>query len=94
MNSFDDLQKSRDLISNMLVKETDGEIIDFDFLVDYMSRGRPIITLIFSVPAKIKRKYHFNMDALLDNHLESIQNVISAVGFSEIFSKTIKYHVL
>lgn len=94
MNSFDDLQKSRGLISKMLEKETDGEIIDFDFLVDYLSRGKPMITLVFSVPAKVKRKYHFDMDFFLDKHMDTIENVISAIGFPSIFSKTLKYHIL
>lgn len=94
MNSFDDLQKSRNLISKMLEKETNGEIIDFDFLVDYLSRGKPLITLIFSVPAKVKRKYNFDMNFLLDKHLETIENVISSIGFNGLFSKTLKYHIL
>lgn len=94
MITIDDLQKNRDIISKMISQETDNEITDFDFIVDYVSTGRPIITFLLGVPAKIKREYEFDMDELLDKHTDTIRQVISIVGFPEIFKKTILYHIL
>jgi len=94
MNTFDDLLKNRELISHMLNVMTNGEINDFDFIVDHMSIGRPLITIMLGVPAKVKRKYNFDMDDLLNTHLETIRRVISTAGFPEVFTRSIQYSIL
>ena len=94
MSIFDDLQKNRKLISQMLKSETNGEISDFDFIVSFVSFGKPIVTILLGVPAKVKREYDFDMDELLDKHEDTIRQVISVVGFPEVFNRTIHYQVL
>lgn len=94
MKTFDNLIKDRELISRMLRKATRGEINDFDFIVDYVSTGRPIVRFMFAVPGKIKKQYDGDMIKLLDNHDETIKSVISAAGYPEIFSRSIVSSVL
>ena len=94
MNTFDDLLKNRELITHMLNVMTNGEINDFDFIVDHMSRGRPLITIKLGVPAKVKRKYNFDMDDLLNTHMETIRRAISTAGFPEVFTRSIQYSIL
>lgn len=96
MNTFDDLLKYREQISKMIKSETNGEIIDWDFIVDHLTMGgRPsIVTFLLAVPAKVKRGYDFDMDELLDKHEDTIRQVISVAGFPELFSRTIRYQVL
>ena len=96
MGTFDDLQKNRKLISKMLKKETDGEIVNFDFIVSHISFGKPIVTFLLAVPAVVKRDYRYNggEDAILDKHMETIRQVVSAAGFPEVFSRSVSYHVL
>ena len=94
MKTFDDLQKKRNAISHMLKVVTKGEINDFDFIVDHLSLGRPLVTFLLAVPAKVKRKYNFDMDELLNTHMENIRRVISTAGFPEIFSRSVQYSIL
>ena len=96
MNTFDDLLKNREKISKAVQDATEGEIIDFDFMIDHLTMGgRPsIVTIMLSVPAKVKRNYDFDMDQLLDKHTETIRQIISVFGFPELFSRSIRYMVL
>ena len=96
MNTFDDLFKYREQISKMIKSETNGEITDWDFIIDHLTMGgRPsIITFLLGVPAKVKREYDFDMDELLDKHEDTIRQVISVAGFPEVFNRTIHYQVL
>lgn len=94
MQTLDELQKNRELISALLKKETDGEIVDFDFIIDYVTNFKPVLTILLSVPAETKRKYDFSSDRILDNNFEKIKRVISASGFPKIFSKQINFQIL
>ena len=96
MSTFDDLLKYREQISKMIEIETDGEITDWDFMVDHLTMGGrlSIVTIILSVPTKVKRQYDFDMDELLDKHEDTIRQVISVAGFPELFRRTIRYQVL
>ena len=94
MNTFDDLLKNREKISKAINVATESEIVDFDFIIDHLSGRRPLITIMLSVPAKVKRKYDFDMDSLLDKHTETIRQIISVFGFPELFSRSIRYMVL
>lgn len=96
MNSFDDLQKYREQIRDMIKLATNGEIVDFDFIVDFLTKGgRPsIVTIMLGVPAKVKREYDFDMNAILDKHEDTIRQVISTAGFPEVFSRTVQYQIL
>lgn len=96
MKTFDDLQKYREEISQMLKQSTNGEISDFDFIIDHltMGGGPSIVTIMLGVPAKVKREYDFDMNKLLDTHEDTIRWVISTAGFPELFSRTIRYQVL
>ena len=49
-----------------------------------------------AVPAVVKRDYRYNggEDAILDKHMETIRQVVSASGFPEVFSRSVSYHVL
>ena len=94
MNTFDDLLKNREKISKAINDATKGEIIDFDFIIDHLSGRRPLITIMLAIPAKIKRKYDFDTDLILDKHTETIRQIISVFGFPELFSRSIRYMVL
>lgn len=94
MKTFDDLNKDRKLISRMLNKATNGEITDFDFIVNFQSTGRPTVILMLAVPGKIKKEYNGNMESLLDTHKENIKNIVSIAGYPEIFSRPIEYIAL
>jgi hypothetical protein len=96
MDTFDDLQKYRERISDMLRIATDGEITNFDFIIDFLTKGgRPgIVTILLGVPSKVKREYDFDMNALLDKHEDTIRQVISASGFPDLFKRTIHYQIL
>lgn len=93
---FDDLQKNRKLVAKLISNSTKGEIIDFDFFINYVSTGRPIITIMLGAPSKIKRKYMNNggIDELLDNHIETIRQTISAAGFPELFKGSVEYQII
>jgi len=39
MNTFDDLLKNREKISKAVQDATEGEIIDFDFMIDHLTMG-------------------------------------------------------
>lgn len=94
MNTFDDLLKNREKISKAINDATEGEIVDFDFIIDHLSGRRPLITIMLAIPAKIKRKYDFDMDLLLDKHTETIRQIISVFGFPELFSRSVRYMIL
>lgn len=92
--TLDELLKHRKKISKVLQASTMGEINDIDFIIDYVSTGRPIFTILLGVPGKVKKKYNGDMDELLNRHQETISQVISSFGFPQVFSRTIKYSVL
>jgi len=92
--TLDELLKQRKNISKILQDSTMGEISDIDFIIDYVSTGRPIFTILLEVPGKVKKKYRGNMDELLSNHQETIRQVVSSFGFPQAFTRTIKYQVL
>jgi len=94
MNTFDDLLKNREKISKAISDATKGEIVDFDFIIDHLSGRRPLVTIMLAIPAKIKRKYDFDTDLILDKHTETIRQIISVFGFPELFSRSIKYMIL
>ena len=94
MNTFDDLLKQREKISKAIKDATEGEIVDFDFIIDHLSGRRPLVTIMLAIPAKIKREYDFDIDLILDKHSETIRQIISIFGFPELFSRTIKYMIL
>ena len=94
MKTYDDLSKDRKAIAKLLSFATDGEISDFDFILDHISQSRPIVTILLGVPAKVKRKYNFDMDELLDTHMTTIRQVISTAGYPELFSRTVSYQIL
>ena len=96
MNTFDDLLKHREKISKMIQTVTDGEIIDFDFMIDHLTMGgRPsIVTIMLGVPAKVKKEYNHDFDAILDKHEDNIRQVISSFGFPELFSRSVRWMVL
>ena len=96
MNTFDDLLKYREKISKMIEVSTDGEIVDFDFMVDHLTMGgRPsIVTIMLAVPGKVKKEYDGDMNLLLDRHQETVRQVVSSFGFPELFNRTIRYMVL
>ena len=94
--SLEELQKMRPVITKMLQKVTGGEINDFDFIVDFLShnRGNPKITLLFSVPGRVKKQYDGDMDKLMDNHFKSITEVLKTVGFGKLINTSLSYQVL
>lgn len=92
--SLEDFSKFRNKIATLLNKSTNGEITDIDFFVDYLSRGKGIVTIMLSVPAKIKKKYDGDVDSLMDKHLDTVRQVLTSTGFGSLFSKTIIYQVL
>ena len=96
MNTFDDLLKNREKISRMIELTTNGEINDFDFIIDHLTMGgRPsIVTIMLGVPGKVKKEYMGDMNKLLDNHVETVRQVISSFGFPELFGRTIRWQVL
>lgn len=94
MKTYDDLQRDRKVIAKLLSSATDGEISDFDFIIDYVSSSRPIITILLGVPAKVKREYDFDMDNFLDTHMETIRQVLSFAGYPNLFSRTVSYQIL
>lgn len=94
MNTFDDLQKNRKAISQMLSSATNGEISDFDFVVSFISFGKPVVTILLAVPAKVKREYDFDMDRFLNIHMDTIRQVISAAGYPELYKRRVNYQFL
>lgn len=96
MNTFDDISKHRDKISKMIQTVTDGEIIDFDFMVDHLTMGGipSIVTIMLGVPGKIKKQYDGDMNAILNKHEDNIRQVISSFGFPELFSRSVRWMVL
>lgn len=96
MNTFDDLLKHREKISKMIQTVTDGEIIDFDFMIDHLTMGgRPsVVTIMLGVPGKVKKQYDGDMDVILDKHEDNIRQVISSFGFPELFSRSVRWMVL
>jgi hypothetical protein len=94
--NLDDLQKSRPVIVKMLQKVTDGEINDFDFIVDFLShnRGGAKVTFLFGIPGRVKKDYEGNTDEIIDKHLDSIYSVLSTAGFPEVTKRSISYQVL
>lgn len=94
MVTLDDLLKNRNQIAKMLDIVTNGEIVDIDFIIDHLSTGRPIITIMVAVPGKVKKEYNMDMDLLLNKHEDSIRQVISSFGFPQMFSRTVRYMVL
>ena len=93
---FNDLQKNRKLVAKLISNNTKGEIVDFDFYVNYVSTGRPIIVIMLGVPSRIKRKYMNDggIDQLLDNHMETIRQTISAAGYPELFKRSVQYELI
>lgn len=96
MNTFNDLLTYREQISKMIEISTDGEINDFDFIVDHLTMGgRPSrVHIMLGVPGKVKKEYNGDMNALLDKHQETIRQVVSSFGFPELFSRTIRWSIL
>lgn len=94
MESFDDLQKNRTLISKMLNKQTKGEITDFDFFVDYLNIKKGHITFMFAVPAKVKKEYNMDVDAIIAKHFDTIKRILSVAGFPSIMNRSYQYVVL
>ena len=94
--NLDELQKLRPTIAKMLTKLTGGEIIDFDFISDYLShnRGRVNITWLFAVPGKVKKEYDGDMDKLMDKHFNTVTDVLKAVGAGDLIKTSMKYQVL
>jgi hypothetical protein len=93
---FDELQKNRKLVAKLISKNTEGEIIDFDFFVKYNSTGRPNIIIMLGVPSVVKRKYMNDggIDQLLDNHTETVRQTISAAGYPELFKSSVMYQLI
>lgn len=96
MSTFNDLLKYRDKISRMIEISTNGEINDFDFMVDHLTMGgRPSrVTIMLGVPGKVKKEYDGDMNALMDKHQETVRQVVSSFGFPELFTRTIRWMVL
>ncbi len=94
MKTFDDLQKDRRIIKDLFFKFTNGEIDDFDFIVDFLSRGKPKVTFLLSVPAFIKKKYDMKLDDIIEKHLRNIRFILSSLGYSNILKKPIDFQVL
>ena len=92
--TLDDIVKNRKKIAKILRDSTNGEIHDIDFIIDYVSTGRPILTFLIGVPAKVKKQYGGDMDELINRHEETIRQVVSSFGFYPAFTRTIKYSVL
>ena len=96
MNTFNDFIKYREKISEMINSLTDGEITDFDYMVDHFTLGNTpsMISIMLAVPGRVKKEYDGDMNALIDKHQETIRQVVSSFGFPELFSKTIRWMVL
>ena len=96
MNTFDDILKNRERISKMIKTVSNGEINDFDFIIDHLTMGgRPsIVTIMLGVPARVKKEYNHDFDAILDKHEDNIRQVISFFGFSELFSRTVRWMMI
>lgn len=95
-NTFDDLLKNREKVSKMLRTATNGEIIDFDFMIDFLTKGgRPgVVTIMLGVPGKVKKEFNGDTDAILDKHEDTVRQVISTFGFSELFNRTLRWMIL
>lgn len=94
--TFDDLLKHREQISRMIEISTNGEINDFDFIIDHLTMGRrpSIVTIMLGVPGRVKKEYDGDMNSLLNKHEDTIRQVVSSFGFPQLFSRTIRYQVL
>jgi len=96
MNTFDDILKHREKISKMIQTVTNGEINDFDFIVDHLTMGgRPsVVTIMLGVPGRIKKQYDGDTDSILDKHEDNVRQVVSSFGFPELFSRSIRWMIL
>lgn len=94
MKTFDDLQKDRGIIKDLFSKFTNGEINDFDFIVDFLSRGVPKVTFLLGVPSYIKKKYDMKSDEIIEKHLRNMRFVLSTLGYGNILKKPIDFQVL
>lgn len=80
----------------MIDSLTDGEISDFDFMVDHLTMGGTPsrVTIMLAVPGRVKKEYDGDMNALMNKHEETIRQVVSSFGFPELFTRTIRWMVL
>ena len=49
---------------------------------------------MLSVPASVKRKYDFDYDEIYRTHMDTIRQIVTALGYGQLFNKTIEYQVL
>lgn len=94
MKTFDDLQKDREIIKDLFNKFTNGEIIDFDFIVDFISSGKPKLTVLLSSPAQVKKKYDMKLDTIIGNNIRNMQFVLKSLGYSNLFKGAVNFQIL
>lgn len=86
-----ELKQMSPVIQKMLGNVTNNEIIVFDFVVDYSNYRVPKITLLFGFSGEILRKYNGDGSYIIDEHLDSIKNVLSIAGFPELTDRTVRW---
>jgi hypothetical protein len=85
MKTFDDLSKDRVIISRLLKKESNGEINEFDFMVNFLSH--PVeVTFMFGV----RDKESFD----IGDYKKFIEQLLSALGYSSRVFENVDYLIL
>lgn len=88
------LEKARPTIIKSLKKLTNGEIIDYDIWMDFLTSHRPFYRIMLEVPKEVKEKYNNDIEEILNKHQDTFEQILTAAGFDKIFKTSIVWSIL